>query len=656
MKKLLTLLFLLIALPARAQVLNFPGFPGQGGSAIFDNFTAGPGNISITGNTPQSQIQNMNINGVINVKAYGAKGDGATDDSSAIQQAINAANHAACIYFPAGHYIVTQDLNFTSPIGAQTQCVYGDDPSTTLITCEDTGGNCFDFSGSDGYSIRNINLSGGTSTANAPKVVLLLARTQPGTGQTVNGQGFGHTLYNVWSSSYGPYTIYDYGNEIAQWVHVRSNSPTVVISDCNSAGITSRLLPIGTTFATAPTSMSVVNIWGGNLNGGNGLSKCALTLDDGCEGQIYAVNLYGVFLGEFSNGGTGLCDTQTPAPSFTGSISGTTLTVSAIAAGTAFLNVGSGIYGTGVTAGTIITALGTGTGGNGTYTVNHSQTVASTPMTASSLSGILTQIGLYGVRMEASDAPEPPSNPASHQYSYINFSHSYVNGLNVQNGMLGTSNQINTPILNFGTTNVTNIGSNCIDMSHLDMDAGTTYVDPAGGGGEVVAPCGRADEFVEMGPANVSYTLAYGTNSASGVPGSAGNSFRYFVYPATADAPDQYGHIDAGGNDAQNLMRTVNGDTGTVFWSTPLHSARRKEVQLSFNSYVAAAAKTIYYPTTDQHLGGTTAPTGAQLFAFTVAPTTFGTCPAGLNVANGTQAQIPAITTAFTGNCFVEGW
>jgi hypothetical protein len=64
----------------------------------------------------------------------------------------------------------------------------------------------------------------------------------------------------------------------------------------------------------------------------------------------------------------------------TASIAGTTMTVSAVVSG-AFA-VGRVISGTGVTAGTSITALGTGTGGIGTYTVSQSQTVASTTITA----------------------------------------------------------------------------------------------------------------------------------------------------------------------------------------------------------------------------------------------------------------------------------
>lgn len=64
----------------------------------------------------------------------------------------------------------------------------------------------------------------------------------------------------------------------------------------------------------------------------------------------------------------------------TGSIATTTLTVSALTSGQ--LGIGSEISGTGITAGTYITALGTGLGGTGTYTVSASQTVASTTITA----------------------------------------------------------------------------------------------------------------------------------------------------------------------------------------------------------------------------------------------------------------------------------
>ena len=69
---------------------------------------------------------------------------------------------------------------------------------------------------------------------------------------------------------------------------------------------------------------------------------------------------------------------------FTGSLNhSTTLNVTAVTSG--ILQVGSVITGTGVATGTKITALGTGTGGIGTYTVNISQLVVQTAMTADSI-------------------------------------------------------------------------------------------------------------------------------------------------------------------------------------------------------------------------------------------------------------------------------
>ncbi|WP_347558573.1 hypothetical protein [Robbsia sp. KACC 23696] len=65
---------------------------------------------------------------------------------------------------------------------------------------------------------------------------------------------------------------------------------------------------------------------------------------------------------------------------FTGSISGTTLTVSAVRIGT--IVVGRTLFGVGVAAGTTITRAGSGTGAEGTYTVSKSQTVAQQTMAA----------------------------------------------------------------------------------------------------------------------------------------------------------------------------------------------------------------------------------------------------------------------------------
>lgn len=76
------------------------------------------------------------------------------------------------------------------------------------------------------------------------------------------------------------------------------------------------------------------------------------------------------------------------AATFTGSISGTTLTVTSVLSGT--IAVGQGIFGTSVLQNTVITALGTGSGGVGTYTVSNSQTVASTSINSVASPAIVT--------------------------------------------------------------------------------------------------------------------------------------------------------------------------------------------------------------------------------------------------------------------------
>lgn len=66
---------------------------------------------------------------------------------------------------------------------------------------------------------------------------------------------------------------------------------------------------------------------------------------------------------------------------FTGSMSGTTLTVTALLQGSPIV-VGMYVDGSSVTDGTYITAMVTGNGGTGTYTINQSVTASSTTMYA----------------------------------------------------------------------------------------------------------------------------------------------------------------------------------------------------------------------------------------------------------------------------------
>jgi Baseplate J-like protein len=75
-----------------------------------------------------------------------------------------------------------------------------------------------------------------------------------------------------------------------------------------------------------------------------------------------------------------LGSTAAPAATFTASIAGTVLTVTAVASGT--LAAGAEVIAPGVSDGTYIASVGTGTGGIGTYNLGLAQTVASRAMVA----------------------------------------------------------------------------------------------------------------------------------------------------------------------------------------------------------------------------------------------------------------------------------
>lgn len=99
----------------------------------------------------------------------------------------------------------------------------------------------------------------------------------------------------------------------------------------------------------------------------------------------------GIFIANRTAVFTGTIDDGTPPGA------GTVLNVTAVASGT--IELGMQLTGTGVTAGTRITAYGTGSGGTGTYTVGTSQEVVSTTITGTLPSKITTDYaGVYNMQ------------------------------------------------------------------------------------------------------------------------------------------------------------------------------------------------------------------------------------------------------------------
>jgi len=94
-----------------------------------------------------------------------------------------------------------------------------------------------------------------------------------------------------------------------------------------------------------------------------------------------SLQYYGVYIGTGCNQFIVTSNLENETASVTGSITTTTLTVTAVGSG--LVRLGQAVTGTGVTAGTTITGYGTGTGGTGTYQVSISQSVVSTTLSLS---------------------------------------------------------------------------------------------------------------------------------------------------------------------------------------------------------------------------------------------------------------------------------
>ena len=62
------------------------------------------------------QYENLSAGSIISVKNFGAKGDGSTDDTAAIQNAMNSVTSGQVLYFDHGAYIVTSTINVPANI------------------------------------------------------------------------------------------------------------------------------------------------------------------------------------------------------------------------------------------------------------------------------------------------------------------------------------------------------------------------------------------------------------------------------------------------------------------------------------------------------------------------------------------------------------
>lgn len=284
---------------------------------------------------------------------YGAIGDGVADDTLAVQAAHNA--HPA-VFYPAGMTFKITDT-IVMPVGGSA-VGYGNKSvlkQTTLnkaclVAADDCLVTGLKLSGPSNVPLTSgsaLNVNCGVFVGDVKRVTI--------DKNTIEGWG----LAGISCSNGRDVTITD---------NVIYNTHYNLEADINNSG--ADILVYG-----GGASNRGRYIITGNHCLGDTSTGIAFSLAAGVKDCVIANNIT-----DCLDPVTWVQKVRPANVNFTGSISGTTLTVASVQSGSHVLVVGTRVYANGLTDGTKITALGTGTGGVGTYTLSNSASLTSRNM------------------------------------------------------------------------------------------------------------------------------------------------------------------------------------------------------------------------------------------------------------------------------------
>jgi hypothetical protein len=219
---------------------------------------------------------------VFDVKAYGATGNGTTDDTTNIQSAITAAGAVkGTVFFPPGTYKITSALS----LGASGVTIQGAGFQSTVITQATAGTHGFTASNLREFCFRDFKLVGqGTGTADAIYLAV--------TGTTA---GFDCEFTNLFITTWGRYGVHAETLCASSFRHVRiehCGSDGFHLSDNGTSGLPGTSLSFNSCYANtcAGAGYWLENLIYCSLNGcatdscnyGYYLKKCGGVTLQGC--------------------------------------------------------------------------------------------------------------------------------------------------------------------------------------------------------------------------------------------------------------------------------------------------------------------------------------------------------------------------------------
>lgn len=274
-----------------------------------------------------------------NVKQYGATGNGVTDDTAAIQAAVDAVRTAegGSLYFPAGTYLTSSTLtiNLDRPSSAGSQysmAIYGDGGSSKIYNNATDGTDCLYVLGVVGQMatlhIHDLSLQGAGSSAATGNGIHLRRCIMPAMIDNVYiwyfGGGAGIKLQSTWLTTIQNVRVFYslYGiSTITDIVPGSYGSPTCnTIRNCDFSGnsigiyngsvhqnIENCIVEGNTSYGISLSSVSYASIRGlyFESNGGDdihlvncpysAIRNCqgtTIDIDDNCSGVILEQNSF----------------------------------------------------------------------------------------------------------------------------------------------------------------------------------------------------------------------------------------------------------------------------------------------------------------------------------------------------------------------------
>ena len=292
-----------------------------------------------------------------------------------------------------GPYVYVMTANFTPTIVGYLNT------STGRVGITDNGVNVYIVDGAYRYTWRisspaSVNFVGSMSTT-----TLSVTAVTSGTlavGQQIFGLGVAGetviTAFGTGSGGIGNYTISTSQTVVSE---AMSGAAAGAIITATIGGSLSGVAITGLAGQFSCTAAPITLVIGQALtiSGTYGGTGSISGYTNPTTYYIIATNGSTTFTLSATAGGTAITTTVGTPTGLSYKYAPTTLNVTAVSSGTLYL--GQTIQGTGISANTMITALGTGSGGTGTYTVSNSQNISSETMYALNFTQIPTTDGAF---------------------------------------------------------------------------------------------------------------------------------------------------------------------------------------------------------------------------------------------------------------------